>query len=46
MCRADDDFCSGGCDPDFAARVPLLSEFAGEKLVEFGEEDAVGDELG
>jgi len=45
MRSADDDFCSCGRDTDFAARVALFSEFAGEEFIEFGEEDSVGDEL-
>jgi hypothetical protein len=45
MRSADDDFCSRGRDTDFAARVALFSEFAGEEFIELGEEDSVGDEL-
>jgi hypothetical protein len=45
MSSADDDFGSCGRDSDFAARVTLLSEFAGEEFVEFSKEDSVGDEL-
>jgi hypothetical protein len=45
MSSADDDFGSCGRDTDFAARVTLLSEFAGEEFVEFSKEDSVGDEL-
>jgi hypothetical protein len=41
----DDDFSAGGGDADFAARIALFGEFAGEEFVEFSEEDAVGDKL-
>jgi len=41
----DDDFCPCRRDADFTARVPLFGKFPGEEFVEFGEEDAVGDEL-
>lgn len=42
---ADDDVGDGGGDADLDAGVALLSELALEELVEFGIEDAVGDEL-
>lgn len=45
MSSADDNFGSCGSDTDFAARITLFSEFAGEEFIEFGEEDSVGDEL-
>jgi len=41
----DDDFCPRRRDADFTARVALFGKFTGEEFVEFGEEDAVGDEL-
>jgi len=41
----DDDFCPGRGDADFTARIALFGKFTGEEFVEFGEEDAIGDEL-
>lgn len=42
---ADDDIGDGRSDTDFDAGVAFLGEFALEKFVEFGVEDAVRDEL-
>ena len=36
---------AGMGDSDIAARVTLLGEFSGEKFIEFGAEDTVGDKL-
>jgi hypothetical protein len=36
---------AGVGDTDVAARVTFLSELAGEKFIEFGAENTVGDEL-
>ena len=45
MSSTDNDFCSRRGDTNFATRVTLFSEFAGEKFIKFGKEYAVGDEL-
>jgi len=45
MSSADDDFCASGSDTDFAAGIALFGEFAGKKLVEFSEKDAISDKL-
>ena len=45
MRGTDDDFCPRRRDADFTARIALFGKFTGEEFVEFGEEDAVGDEL-
>lgn len=42
---ADDDVGDGGCNSDFDARVPLLSQLALEEFVQFCVEDTIGDEL-
>jgi hypothetical protein len=42
---SDDDIGDGGCDTDFDSRVSFLSKFALEKLVQFGVEDTICDEL-
>jgi len=42
---ADDDFRAHGGDADFDTGVTFFTDFTGEKLVELGVEDAIGDEL-
>jgi|SRR5271170_8139363 len=45
MSCTDDDFGAGWSDTNFAARIALFSEFPSEELIQFGEEDAIGDKL-
>jgi hypothetical protein len=45
MGSADDDFGTCGCNADFTTRIALFGKFPSEKFIEFGEEDAIGDEL-
>src|SRR5271169_1417503 len=45
MSCADDNFGAGRSDSDFAARIALFSEFTGEELIEFSEEDTISDKL-
>lgn len=42
---SNDNIGDGGSDTNFNSRVALLSKFTLEKLVQFGEEDSIGDEL-
>ena len=41
----DDDFGLGGSDTDLDARVTIFGQFTSQKLVQFGFENAVSDEL-
>jgi hypothetical protein len=45
MSCTNDNFGTGRSNMDFAARIALFSEFAGEELIEFSEEDAISDKL-
>jgi hypothetical protein len=45
MSGTNDDFGAGRSNTDFAARIALFSEFAGEELIKFSEEDAISDKL-
>jgi hypothetical protein len=45
MSCTDDNFGAGRSDADFAARIALFSEFAGEELIEFSEKDTISDKL-
>jgi hypothetical protein len=42
---SDDNLSAHRCNPNFDTRITIFSKFAGQNLIQFSEENSVGNEL-